>query len=264
MSDLVSVIMGVYNAEKTLRPAIESIINQTYPNWELIICDDGSTDRSHWLAQEYKDPRIIVIRNKQNMGLGYALNRCLEKVQGEYIARMDADDISLPERLERQLEFMKAHPEYAVVSTAIIMFDNAGDFYPRTVVEQPDARAFIIGSPVAHPACMMRKECLDAVGRYSEGRDTFRVEDTDLWIKLLEKGYKFYNLTDYLYRLRFDMNAVRRQRMAYRWNGTVVRIKGCKKLNMPLPCYLMALRPVVIGLIPMRIRYQFHMLKKKR
>ena len=104
----VSVIMGIYNCEKTLSDAIDSIINQTYSDWELIMCDDGSTDNTYQIATKYseKDNRITVIKNDTNSGLAFSLNHCLKYAKGEYVARMDADDISLPNRFEKQVAFL--------------------------------------------------------------------------------------------------------------------------------------------------------------
>ena len=105
----ISVIMGVYNCESTLERAIESIVNQTYGNWELIMCDDGSTDQTYDVAKRYQErypQKIKLLRNDRNMKLAFALNRCLAEVSGELVARMDADDRSCPERLQRQVCFL--------------------------------------------------------------------------------------------------------------------------------------------------------------
>ena len=122
----VSVIMGIYNCEKTLPEAIESILRQTYPNWELILCDDGSSDGTYAIADSYakRDPqRIILIRNETNKKLAYTLNRCLSVASGELIARMDGDDISHPDRFLRQTEYLLAHPDVQLVGTDMRCFD---------------------------------------------------------------------------------------------------------------------------------------------
>ena len=123
----VSVIMGVYNCEKTVAESIESIINQTYDNWELIICDDASTDNTCAIVESYARKyggKIFFLKNSANRRLAYSLNRCLEAAKGKYIARMDGDDISLPRRLEKQVLFLESHPEYALAGTAMIPFDE--------------------------------------------------------------------------------------------------------------------------------------------
>lgn len=123
----ISILMGIYNCAETLSEAIDSIIQQTCKSWELIMCDDGSSDDSFKIAKKYADKypeKIIVIKNSQNMGLNYTLNHCLEYVRGKYIARMDGDDISLPNRLEIEKEFLDTHLDYAIVSTPMIFFDE--------------------------------------------------------------------------------------------------------------------------------------------
>jgi len=114
----VSIVMSVYNAQKYLDEAIESILNQTYSNFEFIIINDGSTDKSLEIIENYakKDSRIIVI-NRENKGLIYSLNEGIRKANGKYIARMDADDISLPQRLEKQVEFMEKNKNIGICGT---------------------------------------------------------------------------------------------------------------------------------------------------
>ena len=126
---LVSVIMGIYNTAKSLPDSIESILNQTYKNWELIMCDDCSTDNTFEVANFYaeKYSNIKVIKNEKNMRLAYSLNQCLKEAKGEYIARMDADDISMPFRFEKQVEFLNDNPEFMCVGSTIIPFDENGE-----------------------------------------------------------------------------------------------------------------------------------------
>lgn len=105
--------MGIYNCAPTLSEAIDSIVNQTYDNWELIMCDDGSTDDTYRIAESYRQKypdKVKLIRNRHNSGLNITLNHCLEYAKGEYIARMDGDDISLPQRFEKEFNFLETHP----------------------------------------------------------------------------------------------------------------------------------------------------------
>ena len=110
MNKKVSIIMGIYNCASTLPEAIDSIINQTYNNWELIMCDDGSVDNTYEIADKYRNQypkKIVLLKNEKNMGLNYTLNECLKHSSGEYIARMDGDDLSLPTRLEKEVAFLE-------------------------------------------------------------------------------------------------------------------------------------------------------------
>ena len=122
----VTVIMGIYNCQDTLEEAIDSLIAQTYVDWNLIMCDDGSKDDTVTVAKKIAEKlpgRVLILQNKQNKGLNYTLNRCLKHVNGEYTARMDADDVSLPERFQKEVGFLDTHKEYDFVSTPMILYD---------------------------------------------------------------------------------------------------------------------------------------------
>ena len=141
----ISVIMGIYNCQDTLSEAIEAILNQTLDNWELIMCDDGSTDNTYLVAREYakKDSRIHLIRNKVNRGLNITLNRCLSKASGEYIARMDGDDICTPDRFEKQVDYLDRHLETTVVSSWMTLFDSSGEWaFRRLLFSLQQSRSF--------------------------------------------------------------------------------------------------------------------------
>lgn len=252
----ISIIMGIYNCAETLDQAVVSLQNQTYSNWELIMCDDGSTDATLEVAKTLakQDYRIRLLKNSKNRGLNYTLNRCLKYASGDYIARMDGDDESLPERFEKQLDYLENHPEYAIVSCPMILFDDSGDWGRNKVPEYPQTIDLIIGTPICHAPVMMRKECMDRVGGYTIDRKMIRVEDVNLWIKLYANGYRCYNLQVPLYRMRNDKNALNRRKYIYRINSTYVRLQGCKKLHLSGVAYIYALKPMLIGLIPARIR----------
>lgn len=131
----ISVLMGIYNCASTLVEALDSLENQTYKDFRIILCDDGSKDNTLQVAQDYakKYDNVIVIWNERNMGLNYTLNHCLKYADTEYVARMDGDDISLSIRFEKEVAFLDAHPEYAVVSAPMIYFDEKGEFSRRKV-----------------------------------------------------------------------------------------------------------------------------------
>ena len=122
----VSVILPAYNAEAYLKEAIDSILNQTFPDFQLIVINDCSTDGTEEIIRQYADPRLVPVKNEKNLGIAATLNRGLSLAQGDYIARMDADDISLPHRLERQVAYLDAHPDIAVLGTNVETFDENG------------------------------------------------------------------------------------------------------------------------------------------
>ena len=128
----VSIIMGIYNCAPTLPEAVDSILAQTFTDWQLVLCDDGSLDDTYAVAARYQaayPEKVVLLQNERNMGLNHTLNRCLAAATGEYVARMDGDDISLPTRLEKEAAFLDAHPEYAIVSTPMIFFDENGEVF---------------------------------------------------------------------------------------------------------------------------------------
>lgn len=256
MSRKISVLMGIYNCADTLEQAVTSVQNQTYTNWELILCEDGSSDNTYEVAQSLaiQDRRIKLLRNERNLGLNVTLNRCLAVATGDYIARMDGDDDCMPERFERQVCFLENHPEFDIVSTPMILFDANGEWGRTSCIPFPTREDVITKSPICHAPVMMTRQCIDAVGGYTEDPKMLRVEDVNLWIKLYARGYRCCNLEEPLYRMRNDKNAYSRRKYRYRINSTYVRLQGCKIMNARLRCYILSFRPLAVGLIPGKIR----------
>jgi glycosyltransferase involved in cell wall biosynthesis len=188
-SPVVSVVMSVYNGERFLREAVESVLAQTLPNFELLVVDDGSTDSSPEILSSYqaRDPRIVVHR-QSNQGRAAALNRGFAVAQAPLVARLDADDIAFPERLARQARFLEEHETVAVVGGAVTFIDDRGRAfgawqYPLT--DREIRKAFAHTTPLVHPAVMLRKEVFDVVGGY---RTLFKeAEDIDLWLRIAEQ-----------------------------------------------------------------------------
>lgn len=255
----ISVIMGIYNCEETLAHAIESIINQTYTDWELIMCDDGSTDNTYHIAKEYSEKysNIILIQNEFNRGLNYTLNHCLKYAKGKYIARQDGDDLSVPYRFERQIEILE-NTDYGIVSSAMIYFDEQGDWGQGNPKEIPTKVDFISGSPICHAPCMVRKEIFDEVNGYSESKYLLRVEDYHLWFKIYSKGYKAYNIKEPLYKMFDGRDAYNRRKFKYRINEMYVKFIGFRMLEMPINYYPYVLRPIIVGLLPKAIYMRLH------
>lgn len=256
MDKKISVLMGIYNCADTLRQAVASIQAQTYTNWELILCDDCSTDDTYSVAEALKneDSRILLIRNQQNMGLNVTLNRCLALATGELIARMDGDDDCVPERFAHQVQYLETHPEFQIVSSAMVFFDENGEWGKTIPIPMPTREAVVTRSPICHAPVMMYKSCMDAVHGYTEDRRMLRVEDVDLWIKLYAAGYRCYNLQEPLYRMRNDQNAMNRRKYRYRLNSTYVRLRGCKMMKLGWKCYVKSFTPMIVGLIPSKCR----------
>lgn len=261
MSNKVSVIMGIYNCESTLTEAIESILSQTYSNWELIMCDDASQDSTYRIARKFKDMypnKIILVKNKKNLGLNKTLNHCLKYATGDYIARMDGDDVSLPQRFEKEVEFLDTHMDYAIVSTPMIYFDEKGDWGQGKVVEKPLKKDFVFSTPFCHAPCMVRRKAYEEAGGYSTNKWTIRAEDYNLWFRLYALGFKGYNLQIPYYKMRDDANAYQRRKFRYCINEAYVRFTGYRMLKLPFKSYVYTVRPIIVGLFPKKIYMFLH------
>ncbi len=261
MSKTISIISGIYNCEDTLGEAIDSILAQTITDWEWILCDDASVDNTYAVAKEYVErypDKFILIKNEQNMGLNYTLNRCLEHAKGKYIARMDGDDVCSPERFAVELAALESEPDIAIVSTDMEFFDETGTWGRISHPEHPESKDFLHGSPFCHAPCMVRKEAYDAVGGYSVDKKLLRVEDYHLWIKMYKQGFKGKNIGQPLYKMRDDRNAYSRRKFKYRINESYVRLLLVKELKLPWYTAVYALRPVIVGLLPGKIYDLLH------
>jgi glycosyltransferase EpsE len=257
---MISVLMAVYNCEETLSEAINCIINQTYSEWELIIIDDFSTDKTFSIAKLFakNDNRIKLYKNEQNLTLAPTLNKCLTYAKGEYIARMDGDDICALDRFEKELIYLKNHPEYALVSCQMDLFDDSGVYGTVHYKEKPQKEDFAYGSPICHAGCMMRKEVLEELGGYDTSPEKERIEDYDLWIRMYKAGYKAYNLQEVLYSMRDDRNAIKRKKFKFRLTEHRLKKKACKDFDLPFKCKLLAYKPIALGLLPSSVYSILH------
>lgn len=244
--------MGIYNCASTLQEALDSLYAQTFQNFEIILCDDGSKDNTYEVALENQrnHSNIVLLRNELNLGLNATLNKCLAVAKGEFIARMDGDDISLPIRFEKQVKFLDEHPEYAVVSAPMIYFDEDGDYRTGKATPNPTKYDFVSGTPFCHAPCMVRKIAMDEVGGYTENEKLLRVEDYHLWFKMYAAGYKGANLQEPLYKMRDDRHALARRTFKSRLNEAYVKFIGFRMLHMPFWYYVFVLRPILVGLLP--------------
>ena len=204
-SPRVSVVMSVYNGDHYLRDAIESILHQTFSDFEFIIIDDGSTDGTWAILTDYDDPRIRVVKNDVNLGLVRSLNKGLALARGEYIARMDADDISLSERLDKQVQFMDRNPVIGVLGTDIELINEFGtaynEFKPPSIPTQSRAVNWTLffRCCIHHPTVVARRTVLECLGGYS--LDFAHAEDYEFWLRAIFKT-KIMNLPDVLLKLR--------------------------------------------------------------
>lgn len=205
---IVSVVMPVYNGSQYLREAIDSILNQTFKDFELIIVNDGSTDNSEDIILSYKDPRLCYIKNEKNSGICITLNKGLDYAHGKYIARMDCDDISLPERFKKQVDYLERHQNIGAIGTDIITFgEGLDERYFDFVHDQYGCKAgLLFATCFAHPTVMLRTSIINEHKlRYD---DAYRgLEDFELWYRL-SKYSDIVNLPEALVKYRLHKSQV--------------------------------------------------------
>jgi glycosyltransferase involved in cell wall biosynthesis len=212
MKTLVSVIMSVYNGEQFLQEAIASILSQTYTNWEFIIIDDASNEATREILSDYKnDGRFRITRQLENKGLTKNLNIGVGMSKGDYIARMDADDISLPTRFEEQVFYLEQHPETVAVFSLVDLIDEEGKpagSWPddrRATSYEAIRRLLPLRNCLAHPTVMIRKKILQEYG-YNEKQ--LHSQDWDLWLRLVNDGKRIEKISTPLLLYRIHNNSV--------------------------------------------------------
>lgn len=208
----VSVILSVFNGERYLATALDSILSQTFHDLELIVNDDASTDGSSRILQDYaeRDQRVVLVANGTNLGLTRSLNKMIGITKGEFIARMDADDISHPRRLEKQVAVLNQGPEIDVVFTDALLMDEHGQavcarWRPQTIRQIVELMP--IHCYIPHPSTMIRRSVFSRWGLYDE---RFRIgQDWDLWMRLIRRGARFHCIPEPLIRYRLNPDSVR-------------------------------------------------------
>lgn len=209
---MISVLMPVYNSELYLEDAVQSILDQTYKNFEFIIIDDGSVDNSLAILESFKDNRIKLVKKKNNTGYTSLLNESINYAKYDYLARMDSDDVSNKDRLLKQFKFLEKNKDYSVVGSNIRLINTKGQFirngkYPETDKQIKSKLSSF--STFAHPACLIRKKKLIDIGGY---RTIFEPsEDYDLWTRLALNS-KMYNIQEYLLDYRIHGKSVSSKR----------------------------------------------------
>ncbi|MFA5173388.1 MAG: glycosyltransferase [Candidatus Paceibacterota bacterium] len=205
----ISVLMSVYDGAKYLEESIKSIQNQTFSDFEFIIVNDASTDNSLEIIKNFSDPRIIILNNPKNLGLTKSLNIGLKQASGEYIARLDADDLSFPERLEKQLSFMEKNEDFALVGSSAVLINEEGKIVGKKnkPIEFFEIKFHsLLKNPFLHPSLFFKKEILAKVGNYNENFSF--AQDYELTSRLINLGYKVSNLSEPLIKYRLENNSI--------------------------------------------------------
>ncbi|MCR4793345.1 MAG: glycosyltransferase [Lachnospiraceae bacterium] len=247
--------MGVHNQWDTeaLERAVNSVLAQTCGDFEFIIWNDGSDAGALELLNKLPsmDPRIRLAGCDENRGLAFSLNECIKMARGRYIARMDADDESLPDRFEKQVGFLESNKEYSWCGSAAELFDEDGTWGYRQMPEIPEKRDYYKYSPFIHPSVMFRGEIFNEENGYLESEETLRCEDYEMFMNLSDKGLKGYNLQDALFRYRETKKSYHKRTIRYRVCEARIRYQGFKKMGMLFPLgWLYVIRPIAACAVP--------------
>ncbi len=210
ISPVVSVVMSVYNGESYLREAIDSVLNQTFSDFEFIIINDGSSDKSLSIIQSFQDKRIVLIDNDGNKGLIFSLNKGLEIAKGKYIARMDADDICMPERLDLQVKQFFNHPNAMIVGSDYYLLDGEKNTYIKNINDSDYQKAVLLFTPCfCHPTVMMKNVFKEKQVFYD--KDFIHAEDYKLWTDLCTFG-EYLNIDKPLLKYRYHASQISNQK----------------------------------------------------
>ena len=229
----ISVVMSVYNGEKWLNEAIDSILNQTFKDFEFIIINDGSNDRTYEILNSYNDKRLRIINHKSNRGLITRLNEGLDQSNGKYVARMDADDISLPERFKIQIDFLESNPDIGICGTSLNVFYSSSkkdNWMPPTDHDSIMCKMLFV-NVIYHPTVMMRSSLLNEYSLQYD-KNMKHVEDYDFWVRCGEK-FKLTNINNVLVKRRMHNNRIGIIYKKLQLEGSnQIRINQLKKLNI--------------------------------
>jgi GT2 family glycosyltransferase len=248
--------MTAYNGERYVREAMESILAQTYRDFEFLVVDDGSTDSTLQILEDMarQDPRVVLIKNETNLGLTRSVKLALQRAQVRIIARMDADDIALPSRFQKQINFFNQYPNTDVVGTAYEWIDDSGTILGRRDVPMTHTkihRALIRTNPFLHASVMMKKSVLDHVHGYNE---TYKkAQDYDLWLRLSRTSH-FANLAEVLMQKRMTktMISFQSERTQIRF-AIRARLDALARGDYPLWCAISLLKPFLATILPMHV-----------
>lgn len=261
---IVSVIMSEYNTNlDLLHKSISSIVDQTYKNWELIIIDDASKNDVAKLVKEYDDDRIKVYRNKKNMGLVHSLNEAIKHSSGIYIARMDTDDYSYSDRLEKQVKFFEQNNKYDVISGRCDYYDeNDGIWGVSKFYGEVTKDVFLGSSVIIHPSVMCKKEVFSITNGYLDYR---RCEDSATWIELFLHGKKFYVMDEVLIKYHLSADDIKKRSLLNRRDSFRLIREKYKKLNpSSIKIATRYIKVFTSAVMPHRIMFAYHKRKGKK
>ena len=261
---LISVLLPARNAETSVRQAATSILNNTYRNLQLILIDDASTDHTATILKDLSktDQRCLFLQNRQTRGISFCLNLALRYADGSLIARMDADDVSHPSRLQIQENFLKDNPQFDFVGTAANLIDRNYRYGLRRFMKQPSKDDLIVRNPFIHPTVLFRKDALLLVNGYKDTPFTRRCEDYDLFFRLYAAGCRGYNLPLPLLDYSETQNDASKHTARTRFNEFLVRFRGSIAIRKPIGC-LKALKSLGAIFLPKKLYFKLKYSRKE-
>jgi len=252
----VSVLMSNYNNINYIGEAVESILNQTYSNFEFIIYDDCSSDGSREYLRKVaeEDNRIVLIENNENKGLGYNLTQGVKKARGNWILRMDADDISVPNRIERLFAFIEQNPDIDVLGSYATDIDEKGNFLRERKVPLTNEkiRELVWTCPFIHPTVIFRKNAILRIGSYNPNMR--KRQDYDLWFRCVKAGLNLENVPEKLILYRHTTETFKRNDFSVGWDQALIGWKGCWMIKAPITNYFGVAFPIINNLIPYKLK----------
>ena len=256
--------MGTFNPKLNLIDAVNSILKQSHSNFEFIIYNDGSTNpESLALLSDISayDDRIKIIHSNQNNGLGFALNKCIEESSSDFLIRMDDDDTCDVNRVKVLLAVAKKKPDLAVIGSNAKLVANGKEWGFIKVKSAPTIMDAFNSNAFVHAATLLRKSHLKKVGYYTVSRNTLRLEDYDLWMKLFNAGFSGLNVDDYLYNITDDLEAYKRRKFSFRIREFKLRYYYYKLNDFPVRYLSYVFKPLILSLMPLRL-YKIIRVKK--
>ena len=257
MQPKVSVIIPTYNVEDYIDECISSILNQTYTNFEIVICDDCSTDETVVRLQKYASlPNVTILSNKENLKQATTRNKCINACKGEYVLIQDADDISESDRMEVLVNSLEEDIDF--VGSSCYCFNPLDGKFENLIMknEYPMAKDLLWGIPFVHASILFRKVCLTNIGGYRSTKYTKRCEDYDLIMRLYAAGYRGKNIKNVLYGYRVDDKTISRRSFDTRLDECVIRYEGFKGNNILLPLgWIYIFKPILAHFYQM-IKYR--------
>lgn len=263
-----SVLISVYKKENPiyLQKAVDSVLCQTLKPSEVILVKDGPlTPELELVISSYSSSLLKIVTLPNNMGLSNALNLGLEHCTNELVARMDTDDICLPERFEKQVRFLQSHPEVDIVGSYAMKIDESGNNLNELIkvpIAHKDIMRLVWTCPMNHPTVMFRRDRIISVGAYNPAAGP-RQDDYDLWFRCAVKGLHFANLSEPLLYYRFFSDSIKKNNVKVGWYRLKVGLHGCRQLSLSFVAYIGVCIPFIRSLLPYPLNVYFQNLMNK-